>query len=78
MAEPLDTHLFAPGSPDGDFQTQIDDLRLALRDWRRNREYAGPTQERLEQITLQCARLVESWQQMERRRNGGGGAIELK
>ncbi|MBA2306283.1 MAG: anti-sigma factor [Acidobacteria bacterium] len=51
-----------------ELQTQIDDLRVALQDWRRTREYSLPTEERLAQITVQCARMVESWQQMEQRR----------
>lgn len=55
-----------------DLQGQIDGLRSALRDWQRSREYSQPTQKRLEQLTVQCAQLVESWQQMQRRRNGGG------
>jgi hypothetical protein len=71
-------------SREPDLQGQIDGLRSALRDWQRTREYSQPTQKRLEQLTVQCARLVESWQQMQRRRNGGsagelgngGGTLE--
>lgn len=60
-------HTDDPHGPD--LQTQIDDLRGALQDWRRTREYSLPTEERLAQITVQCARMVESWEQMEQRRN---------
>jgi hypothetical protein len=63
-------------SREPDLQGQIDGLRSALRDWQRTREYSQPTQKRLEQLTVQCAQLVESWQQAQRRRNGGGaGAL---
>lgn len=72
MAEPVS--IAKTDSHGTDLQTQIDDLRVALNDWRRNREYSKPTQERLLQITMQCARLVESWQEMERRRGGNAAA----
>ena len=68
VAEPLDAPIARADARDPDVQAQLDDLRLALRDWRRTREYSQPTQKRLEQITLQCAQLVETWQQMQRRR----------
>lgn len=76
MAEPLEASIAKPDLRTANLQTQIDDLRLALTDWRRTREYTKPTQERLLQITMQCARLVESWQEMERRRNGGPAVLE--
>jgi hypothetical protein len=65
-----------PGSDtrEPDVQGQIDGLRSALRDWQRTREYSQPTQKRLEQLTVQCAQLVDLWQQMHRRRNGGSAA----
>jgi hypothetical protein len=71
VAEPLDAPTARTDARDTDVQAQLDDLRLALRDWRRTREYSQPTQKRLEQITLQCAQLVETWQQMQRRRTVG-------
>ena len=71
MAEHVDAPLPRIDAGDADLQTQVDELRQALRDWRRTREYSQPTQERLEQITLQCARMVEAWQHLERR-----GALE--
>ena len=73
MAEPLDAPVSKTDPRVADLQTQIDDLRQALQDWRRTRQYAQPAEERLVQITLQCARMVESWQQMERRRSAGAG-----
>jgi hypothetical protein len=80
MAEQLDAPISRHDSRDIDLQAQIDDLRQALRDWRRTREYSQPTEERLAQITLQCARMVESWQQAERRHNtapaAGNGRAE--
>lgn len=68
MAQPVDAPIPDSDPRAADLQTQIDDLRLALLDWRRTREHSQPTEERLAQITLQCARMVESWQDMERRR----------
>ena len=76
VAETFDTSLVKAGTGGPDLHSQLDDLRLALRDWRRTRDYSQPTQERLEQITLQCARLVDSWRQIERRRNGGVVALD--
>ena len=68
MAEPVDAHIPGDDPRDADIQTQVDDLRVALQEWRRTREYSQSTEERLAHITLQCARMIESWQQMERRR----------
>ena len=76
MAEPVNAPVPIADPGDPDLQGQIDGLRIALRDWRRTREYSQPTQERLEQITLQCARLVEAWQQMERRRTSSVARID--
>lgn len=77
-------NLPTPGadSPEADLEGQIDRLQWALRDWQRTREYSPGTQKRLERLTVQCARLVEAWQQAQRRRDGGdgdtgaGGALE--
>lgn len=68
MAEPFHVPFQQNGPPDADLQAQIDDLRAALQDWRRTRAYSQPTEERLAQITLQCARMVESWEQVEQSR----------
>lgn len=76
MAEPVNAPVPIADPGDPDLQGQIDGLRIALRDWRRTREYSQPTQERLEQITLQCARLVEAWQQTERRRSSSVARID--
>jgi len=51
-----------------DLQAQIEDIRGALEEWRRKREYSQATEQRLARITVQCARMVESWQQLEQRR----------
>jgi hypothetical protein len=75
VAEPLQAPFQQNSPPDSDLQAQIDDLRVALQDWRRTREYSQPTEERLAQITLQCARMVESWEQMEQRRTPGTAAV---
>ena len=80
MAESVDAPIRRNDPRPQDFQAQIEDLRTALQNWRRTREYLQPTEERLAQITVQCARTVETWQQMEQRRsavvtvgdNGGG------
>ena len=78
MAEPLEAPLPIADPQGPDIQHQIDDLRLALQAWRQTREYAQPTQSRLEQLTLQCARLVDAWQQAERRRNGGPATLAAR
>ena len=70
MAQPLDAPVPEHDPRPADLQAQIDDLRLALLDWRRSREHSQPTEDRLAQITLQCARMVDTWQDMERRRSG--------
>lgn len=67
MAEPLNAPFPRPEPHDLELHDQVDDLRVALRDWRRTREYSESTQKRLEQLTLQCAQLMETWQQMQRR-----------
>ena len=71
MAQPVDAPIPDHDPRAADLQAQIDDLRLALLDWRRSREHSQPTEDRLAQITLQCARMVDTWQEMERRRPGG-------
>lgn len=76
MAEPVNVPFPRPEPREPDLQGQVDDLRLALRDWRRNREYSESTQKRLEQITLQCAQLVETWQQMQKRLGERGAATQ--
>ena len=75
MAEPVEAPIRRVESH-VDLQSQIDDLSAALQDWRRTREYSAPTEERLTRITLQCARMVESWQQMEQRRGAGEAGVE--
>ena len=72
MAEPVGAPIFKRDSRGADFQTQIEDLNAALQEWRRTRQYSPYTEERLAQITVQCARMVEAWQQSEQRRNGSG------
>ena len=87
MAEHVDAPVRNDEPRGSDLQSQVDALRAALEDWRRTREYSQPTLERLAQITVQCARMVESWQQMEQRRSttpaggledrlGGWGGVE--
>ena len=78
MAEPLRAPIF-PADPGGaDLQTQLHDLTRALEDWRRTREYSQTTEERLAQITVQCARMVDAWQQMERRTTEPLGPVERR
>ena len=78
VAEPLHTANL-PGDPRGaDLQSQIQDLSAALQNWRRTREYSRQTEERLAQITLQCARIVESWQETERRNTAVTGPSERR
>jgi hypothetical protein len=78
VAEPLRAPIFA-GDPRGaDLQTQLHDLTLALEDWRRTREYSQTTEERLAHITVQCARMVEAWQQMDRRTGDALGPQESR
>ena len=76
MAEPVHGSLVKDNPRGNDLQAQIDNLQVALQDWRRTREYSQPTEERLAQITVQCARMVESWQQMEQRRSADVAGAE--
>lgn len=76
MAQPADAPIPTDDPRDGDLQTQVDDIRLALQDWRRTRELSQTTEERLAQITLQCARMVEAWQQVEQRRTGDVASLD--
>jgi hypothetical protein len=87
VAEPVNAPIRPPDARGPDLQTQIEDLRVALQDWRRTREYSQPTLERLAQITVQCARMVETWQMTEQRRSaperleeqaGDRGAVERR
>ena len=78
MAEPLRAPVFTGDSRSADLQTQLHDLTLALEDWRRTREYSQTTEERLAQITVQCARMVEAWQTMERRTGEAAGPPERR
>ena len=70
MAEPVDAQISKNDPREPDLQTQVEDLRMALQEWRRKREYSQATEQRLAKITVQCARMVESWQQLEQRRGG--------
>jgi hypothetical protein len=72
VAEPVHGPILKDNPRGNDLQSQIENLQVALQDWRRTREYSQPTEERLAQITVQCARMVESWQQMEQRRRVAG------
>jgi hypothetical protein len=76
VAEPVDAPIRRDDPRGPDLQAQIDELRVALQNWRRTREYSQPTLERLAQITVQCARMVESWQQAEQRHNALGSGTE--
>ncbi len=75
MAEPVDAPVLKTDPRGADLQTQIDALSVALQDWRRTREYSQPTEQRLAQITVQCARMVESWQQVEQRDQRRSGDV---
>ena len=76
MAQPDDAAIAKNVPRDSDLQKQVDELRLALQEWRRKREYSQATEERLAKITVQCARMVETWQQMEQRRGAIGAGFE--
>src|SRR5215207_3134812 len=76
VPEPGSAPVPRPEPRDPDLQAQIEELRGALQDWRRKREYSHATEERLAKITVQCARMVESWQQMEQRRSAVVASLE--
>jgi Anti-sigma-K factor rskA, C-terminal len=71
-----------------ELQTQIDSLSVALQQWRRMQEHTQPMEQRLAQLTEQCARIVESWRETDVRhtevvtgleaRLGEWGAIEQR
>jgi len=67
MPEPADSTILKRDPRPGDIQAQVANISAALEDWRRTREYTQATEERLAGITVQCARMVESWQQLEQR-----------
>lgn len=68
MADPVIAPLRENDPREPDLQAQIEDIRGALEEWRRKREYSQATEQRLARITVQCARMVETWQQVEQRR----------
>lgn len=69
MAEPVHAPIRENDPREPDLQAQIDSIRQSLEEWRRKREYSQATEQRLAKITVQCARMVETWQQMEQRRS---------
>ncbi len=46
-----------------DLQTQIDSLSLTLQQWRQMQDDSEPVEQRLAQLTEQCARIVDRWRQ---------------
>ena len=80
MADPVVAPFRESDPREPDLQAQIEDIRGALEEWRRKREYSQATEQRLARITVQCARMVESWQQLEQRRTvalaGSNGGLE--
>ena len=77
MAEPVDAPMPGSDPREVDLPSQIDALSLALQDWRRTREFSPAVEDRLVQITFQCARMIESWQQIERTRTASVGVERL-
>ena len=77
MAEPVQAPIRENDPAEPALQHQIDEIRVALDEWRRKREYSQATEQRLAKITVQCARMVETWQQMEARRSAAltGGDV---
>lgn len=76
MAEPVHAPIRESDPREPNLQGQIEEIRLALEEWRRKREYSQATEQRLAKITVQCARMVETWQQMEQRRTVALAGIE--
>ncbi|MDQ3419501.1 MAG: anti-sigma factor [Acidobacteriota bacterium] len=68
MADPVVAPVRESDPREPELQAQIEDIRGALEEWRRKREYSQATEQRLARITVQCARMVETWQQLEQRR----------
>lgn len=68
MADPVVAPFRESDPREPELQAQIEDIRGALEEWRRKREYSQATEQRLARITVQCARMVETWQQLEQRR----------
>ena len=46
-----------------DLQTQIDSLSLTLQQWRQMQDDSEPVEQRLAELTEQCARIVDRWRQ---------------
>ena len=76
MAEPVIAPFRENDPREPDLQAQIEDIRGALEEWRRKREYSQATEQRLAKITVQCARMVETWQQIEQRRSKALAGID--
>ena len=76
MTEPVQAPVRENDPREPDLQGQVQDIRLALEEWRRTRTYSQATEQRLAKITVQCARMVETWQQIEQRRSVGLAGLE--
>ncbi len=61
-----------------ELQTQIDGLNLALQQWRQIEEHAQPTEQRLAQLTVQCAEILNRWTATDERHTDALAAIEAR
>jgi Anti-sigma-K factor rskA, C-terminal len=61
-----------------ELQTQIDGLNLALQQWRQIQEHAQPTEQRLAQLTVQCAEILNRWTATDERHTDALAAIEAR
>ena len=61
-----------------ELQIQIDSLSVTLQQWRRMQEHAQPMEQRLAQLTEQCARIVERWRETDERHHEAVAGLEAR
>jgi hypothetical protein len=61
-----------------ELQSQIDSLSVTLQQWRRMQEHAQPMEQRLAQLTEQCARIVERWRETDARHTDAVAGLEAR
>jgi Anti-sigma-K factor rskA, C-terminal len=61
-----------------DLQTQIDGLNLALQQWRQVQEHAQPMEQRLAQLTEQCAEILNRWTATDVRHSEAVAELEVR
>ena len=61
-----------------ELQTQIDGLNLALQQWRQTQEHSQPMEQRLAQLTEQCAEILNRWTATDERHTDAVAELEAR